>query len=568
MNRLGVQAAALIISLSLFLLSCEKDALGHGSGEKVTINFTVSNGDYDADQQITRSEKRRDLKAETVHTPLNDDYFLAATLTPEPEEELRDVAAFANNQKIYFAAYLGTGTTPVDAAFYTWDGSRFVPDDKQLKVEADGTTYHFVAYSFFGDPEEEPYVAGIEPFQDFVWGEKDQQIFTDETSRTVPILMKHKFSRVRVQVDASTIDAQVTAVSGVVIAGGKEATITPKTGTIASYGDAVTETLGNWTSENGGKARCSEYKVFCPQLTTVTLEEIDLEIDANPLQVTNKSVTFSQTLLANTSYTVIVSVMENRWAHSNIYWESSLNGGAGGLMFDKKRTNPSHADYQGVFFKWGSLVGISPVGSVDIDGKGDVVLYIPANITSRTWDATKTLNSTDTPWEEAGIKKVPYLISPASGGDASNYLYNLSTVATYTAFTGDICRYLGGDDWQMPNSRVDLAQTFSSGFVSGFPFEKGSDPSDASGKGLMGSTVGATYTAWGFAFFPASGDRNELGGVEGVGQWGEYFVGNMADIVNCFPRFKLEYSDTNIREGISSSSRASTIRCIKKLPTD
>jgi hypothetical protein len=377
--------------------------------------------------------------------------------------------------------------------------------------------------------------------------------------------MKHKFSRVRVQVDASTIDAQVTAVSGVVIAGGKEdVTIVAKTGLVDSYGNDATETFGSWTSENGGKARRSEYKMFCPQLTTVTLDEIDLEIDENPMVLEDRVITFTRTLSPNTSYTVMIDIRENRWAHSNIYWDDALNSGAGGLTFDKKRTNPYHADYQGVFFKWGSLVGISPVGDNTNAG-----LFIPDNIASRTWDATKNLGSMDTPWGSSGLENVPSLAGTSPGSEdfaifRVNYLYNLSNSTAYADFTGDVCRYIGGDDWRLPNMGGDLIYIYSAGFVSGIPFPVGTDPSDASGRGSMGSTTGATYSAWGSVFFPASGFRGGI--LENVGSQAYYFVGNEDNIAGHIPL--LNASSSGMYWVSHGDVMALSVRCIKKLPTD
>jgi hypothetical protein len=370
-------------------------------------------------------------------------------------------------------------------------------------------------------------------------------------------------------VDASTIDAQVTAVSGVVIAGGKEeVTIVAKTGLVDSYGGDATETFESWTSENGGKARRSEYKMFCPQLTTVTLDEIDLEIDEEPMVLEDRVITFTRTLLPNTSYTVMIDIRENRWAHSNIYWESSLNSGAGGLMFDKKRTNPSHADYQGVFFKWGSLVGISPVG--DNTNVANTALYIPDNINSRTWDGTKTLASTDTPWGSAGFNNVPYTVSPGEGNlaNATNYLYDLSSDETYAAFTGDICRYVGGDDWRMPTWGVDLAY-LKLPFISGPPFEVGNVPSDASGQGSIGISAGVTYTAWGSVFLPASGYRyGILGYLNSVGRTGWCFVGNKSTLENTSPGRSFSYAGVGCVYFTIEDPCAAPVRCIRKLPTD
>jgi hypothetical protein len=566
MNKLGVRAAMLVISLSPFLFSCEKEISTRGSGKKVDIIVSVNNSDYESDYSILRSQEKKKMEAETVHIPLNDNYFLAATLRAEPVEELRGEAEFAPNQKIRFMAF--DGATEVGSAIYTWNGSRFVPDDEPLGVESDNdVVYHFVAYSFFGDPTAEPddedVEEGILPAQDLVWGEKDQKIYDNEADRTVSIVMKHQFSRVQAMVDASTIeDAQVTGVSGVVIAGGKKADLTVRTGSVAASsatGADVTAALENWTSEDGGKARLSGYKVFYPSLTTITFATLDITIGEIPLaQLTNQSVTFAQTLLANTNYRVVLDVRENRWAHSNIYWDDALNSGAGGLTFDKKRTNPSHADYQGVFFKWGSLVGISPVGDNTNAG-----LFIPDNIASRTWDATKNLSSTNTPWGSAGLNDVPSLIGPGVGTvlDTENHLYNLSDDETYATFTGDICKYLGGDDWRLPTRGVDLVYFASTEFISGLPFETGNNPNDVSGQGSIGSAAGLTYTAYGSVFFPASGYQHG-----NVGSDGLYYVGNRAYTADQYPAFTFDQSSISWND--FGPSMALSVRCIKKLPTD
>jgi hypothetical protein len=444
MNKMGMKAAALIIGLPLFLLACEKDLAEQGSGKKVTINFTVANEGYGADQQIMKSADAKEAKPETVYIPLDNNYFIVVTLMPEPEEEIRATAAFVIGQKIRFAAY--NGASEVGSAIYTWDGSKFIPDDEPLGVEPDNDViYHFVAYSFFGDPMTEPDDEDVEeeilPAQDLVWGEQNQKIYNNETSRTVPILMQHKFSRVQVMVDASTIDdAKVTSVSGVVIAGGKKADLTVWTGGLAAssaVGADVTATMEAWASENNGKARLSGYKVFYPTLTTITFATIDLEIDGDPLPLTDKSVTFAQVLDENTSYRVVVDVRANRWAWSNIYWDDALNDGAGALTFDKTLVDLSHQYYQGVLFKWGSLVGVSPVGS-----KTDARIYIPDDISLKTWDGTKTLSSST--W--GNFESIPRTDTGSSPTYDENYLYGHYD---YGSYRGDICSYLTDGVWHM-----------------------------------------------------------------------------------------------------------------------
>jgi hypothetical protein len=549
MNRIGVKVVALVISLSLFLLACEKDIAKRGSGKKVTINFTVDRGDYGLDRQITRSEKRNDLKAETVYISLNDSCFLAATLMPEPTEDLRDSAPFAPGQKIRFVAY--DGATEEDSAIYTWDGGKFVPDEDPLGVESDnGVTYHFVAYSFFGDPEAEPDEEDVEaeilPAQDLVWGEKDQEIHNTFTGRTVPILMKHKFSRVRVQVDASTIwDATITDVEGVVIAGGKKADLTVRTGTLAAssaMGSDVTATLEEWVSIDDEKAILSDDVVFYPSLTKVTIESLDIEIEGVPYPtIENIELPFSNTLTANTSYTVVVDIRANRWAYSNIYWDGSLNSGTGGLTFDKKRTNPSHEDYQGVFFKWGSLTGISPVDLYY------PILYIPP-IHAENWISSLRIGGgSSLVWQY-----IPYNLYEA-----------IPSITPYNFYTGDICSYLD-NAWRIPDESDIFARVLIIG-----AYDTGSDPNDETGRGSMGSGgVAISFPLSGSVFLPASGRRDH--------SWGELSgVGN-----ECFywtreedrrwglsaATFGFTYYNSSYTRDILDQEYGLPVRCIRKLP--
>jgi hypothetical protein len=572
MNRKWIKAAALLVGLPLFLLSCEKDALRHGSGEKVTINFTVSNGDYGADQ-IMRSEKIKD--SETVSIPLNGNYFLSATLTPEPAEEttfdgsqLRDAADFALNQKIRFMAF--NGSVEVGSAIYTWNGTKFTPDDEPLGVEPDNEVlYHFVAYSFFGDPTTEPddedMEAGILPAQDLVWGEKDQKIYNNETSRTVPILMQHKFSRVQVKVDVSTIDdAKVTDVSGVVIAGGKKADLTVRTGSLAAStaaGSDVTATMEDWKSENNGKARLSGYKLFYPELTTITFATLDLEIDGAPLPLTNKSVTFTQTLDANTSYKVVVDVRKYGWAGSNIYWKEVSDSGdpkyPGYLTFDKVATltadNPlSSRYYQGVLFMWGSLIGVAPIDSYYI------FLFIPVN--GGSWDRTKSRDEAHSLWPGAGTWiNMPHLSGSASFDRSDNYVYNQG----FTDYTGDICNYID-EDWRLPNSaEFGALEDYSPFIVNGFN-------TDNASYGIASVRNGRMYNP-AAVFFPTPGSRlKDDGGSYGAyaaGVEGRYWSGSRGQTAGLpyILAFNSSYVGPNYQD---FDTAAYAVRCIHKLPTD
>jgi hypothetical protein len=197
---------------------------------------------------------------------------------------------------------------------------------------------------------------------------------------------------------------------------------------------------------------------------------------------------FDEPLLPNTSYTLVVDLREVPYARSNIYWDGSK------LTFD--RTNKGNEDFHGVLFKWGSLVGISPEEGHLVERVQYVPLYIPANISSRTWDDTKTIGtSAFGSW--AGIP----------GGTMSDDFSN---------HRGDICRYID-DDWRIP------LYTWGGLVEQGITFSSVSNPNDATGRGSAGS-AGFTDSKYGM-FFPASLYRNSDGVLSNPYLYAGYYMG-------------------------------------------
>jgi hypothetical protein len=384
--------------------------------------------------------------------------------------------------------------------------------------------------------------------------------------------MAHLLARVRVRIDASRIATDIEELVDVKIEGKKSAIFTLKTGALEEDADLpAMDVTDSMEEESAGVWVGDDYQLFYPfsnevdphVLVKVTIGSITMEIDGvSHAPFTGLSSRFTVSpyspLQAGRSYALVVELKENPWAHSNIYWTDADEGK---LTFDKKKTNPSHADYQGVFFKWGSLVGVSPVG----DSGSDVALYIP-NSGAGSWDKTKTLASMDTPW---GDMDLPYVTNSGITGD-ENYLYELSSdPATYAAYKGDICRYLGGDTWQMPNQDVFLYGLVQPnidytllGFISGLPFTAGNVPTDPSGQGSIGSTAGATYTAFGYVFLPASGYRN--GPSDTVGKIGAYWIGQRGYTTDTYAYQQFSNDGKGFQNWSESPhSKIRPVRCIR-----
>jgi hypothetical protein len=478
----------------------------------------------------------------------------------EEEGELREgeLRALKDGQKICLAVYTSGG--PPDATvIYTYSAltGKMTPTGNPLGVVPDGTTnYRFVAYSFYGDPTNPPYESAIDPIKDLVWGMEDKTVTDTESDRTVHITMKHLFARVRVRIDASAIADEITDFDDVMIEGKKEANLAyPWVGVLSAGSDlAAMDVTGSLAAVDDVTLE-SGYQVFYP-LTIITYPSPSAKVTIGSIELTIEGVlgrTFTDLstqffhyagLQAGKNYTLLVALKENRWAHSNIYWNDSE------LTFDKKRTNPSHADYQGIFFKWGSLVGISPT---DMDAR----LYIPDDIALKTWDDSKTLDSNDTPWASAGYNNIPFTVNPGSpAGDDENYLYDNSDFSNYK---GDICRYLGGDDWRIPNNLEFWNPMLP---AASYSFTAGSDPDEASGRGLMGG-AGITHNIYGSAFLPASGMVTSYG-VSFVGGVGRYWVGTRGGGADEYQGAGFGSGGGSINfSGTSPDPEGYSVRCIK-----
>ena len=141
------------------------------------------------------------------------------------------------------------------------------------------------------------------------------------------------------------------------------------------------------------------------------------------------------------------------WAGSNVYWVSDKTYPAGGyLTFDDKEVT-AHETYQGVYFMWGSLVAISPMGTNWIggmwNGNNGQVLYVP-NPDPATNDGWNPAINTE--WGH--IPRLGWSNSsfPNGGGDAIDLPSNESQSYLMEKHrpqgnVGDICKYITDMGW-------------------------------------------------------------------------------------------------------------------------
>jgi hypothetical protein len=248
---------------------------------------------------------------------------------------------------------------------------------------------------------------------------------------------------------------------------------------------------------------------------------------ADNVSFNNMPIVFKVALKGNGSYTLRVNVRTKAgWAGSNIYWDETWDNGNGRLTFAPAGIplNDPRQQYQGVYFKWGSLVGLSAAyeggSSVGDFWYAYNTAYVPNP--DGTWTPTKGLAWGVIPQcQEAG---------PAGAHADMDFFENYSD---YPNKIGDICRYLGAIYPDLAGYRMPTARELMMGVRKGteepplpsesqywqsldmFKWATSRDPAewpnltptitDPSGK----ATVEDGLIFYDYAFFPSSGGRED-----------------------------------------------------------
>ncbi|MDR1883258.1 MAG: FimB/Mfa2 family fimbrial subunit [Prevotella sp.] len=278
------------------------------------------------------------------------------------------------------------------------------------------------------------------------------------------------------------------------------------------------------------------------------------------------------------------------WAGSNIYWDATNSC----LTFDDTPdTNPTgdatgHEGYQGVFFKWGSLIGIDPMrgdaGATWTNSSSNTnKVYVPdASVPSGWRSVTAGASSTYYTWGN-----IPYADASIIGNEtlpARARLYEITTPANIANHRGDICRYLTetgkapgadkGTKWRIP-----VANEFS-GATADYPIKPSTN---TSWPDYTGTFAGNVYGTWivknasnvvvgrrktndviaGYQpFFSVGGDRFSNGVLQEIGVWCDYWS---ASPYNSSDAIDLACNSGNAYPADPSSREYSfPVRCVKE----
>ncbi|MDR1881970.1 MAG: hypothetical protein LBR26_04215, partial [Prevotella sp.] len=261
------------------------------------------------------------------------------------------------------------------------------------------------------------------------------------------------------------------------------------------------------------------------------------------------------------------------FAGSNIYWDATNQR----LTFDDVDVT-THKNYQGLYFKWGSLIGISPVGTWG----GATVLYSPDGINGMYRSTTATALGFST-WANIAVgDATDFSSSSIDGVDeyrTNGYVSFLNaTPANLIAYKGDICAYLSGRPgvpagyWRLPVSADFEPDTYPDAFTSPgqYTMELGGLGTWPASAGTSNKTDGTFEVANGYTlayggstvFFPASGHRfHSTGALDYLGVSG-FAWSSSADAAN---GRSLIFNGTSV-DPANSKYRANGFpaRCVKK----
>jgi hypothetical protein len=541
---------SLLGGLVFLLAGCENDGLLGGSGEKVTVNFSLGDIDYKGDETITRGYAER---TEIVKVPLGDDVFMFASLEADLEAPTRAVA-LEDGVKVRVIAYNETASTETSMEYTVVNGA--LTTSTAMTIET-GNNYIFVAYSYNStdSPTYPATTITMAPTEDLLWGTASKFITLSDNS--VHITMSHIFAQIKVKATTTTVVHQpvIKSLTGVTVTPGNQVTLTVKTGAIAK-GVVAAQTVSAWNNMNTTTVTSDPILVYTGTSNPIYVNINSVTIDGYLAFTGIPPVAFKSALTGGTSYTLVVNFQKTRFAKSNIYWkwndpEDESQGGY--MTFDT--TENGHQGYQGLVFKWGSLVGVTMNGS---HFEGNIPIFVPivkTPLSTSTWKATigKAMkNDTDFPtvtenWDWLDntdhVKEVPYMDERyvATTGGSGTYMIEeaVNRDTTYQGFRGDICQYLGKTQPALAGYRMPLKSEFEGDYALGLPgpWTTSVDPNhfpygytDGTADFLDGSKNGAGREGgWiilpsrGNVILPASGFRHRhYGSPFSEGYWGAF----------------------------------------------
>jgi uncharacterized protein (TIGR02145 family) len=256
------------------------------------------------------------------------------------------------------------------------------------------------------------------------------------------------------------------------------------------------------------------------------------------------------------------------WAGSNIYWDGTK------LTFDDV-DDDTNEQYQGLLFKWGSLIGISPVD----DWNDNTTLYLPVNgnyVQTTVGAAVTNGYITGNTCDDITVVGRDFGTQPIAGMTdyrLSGFLtYLNSNPANIAAYHGDICAYLASvgsapaGEWRMPTgAEFDPSSAYARVPSGSGDFTLGGASDQEDGTCSITNGYRLTYASSKTTYFPASGNRYmATGALYYFGTNGYYWSASPISSNNQ-GSWNLEFDGQGVNPSSATNRKeAYPVRCVKK----
>jgi hypothetical protein len=582
MIRSAVYLGLVLCSLVFVLSSCEREVSDAAPGEPVRLRFSAHEIGYGADENLTRSAGSRVL--ESVNVPLGDRWSVSADLVDDGVSPARAVEdGLVNGAKVVIVAYNKFGDY-LDHDIYSFNTSSQDLDNGEEGgiVVNTGAIYCFVALSYNSTtvtPHYDASIDAISPAYDLLWGRIDQISITSANQR-IDIGVSHRFMKVRLRTDVvGGSNPELSDLSASLLSN-YEADLTVSNGDITqgapvTYAFTATDDGSDLTGP--GKNLSSDYGLvytggdnpFYVKINSVTLS------DGSSKTFTDLVASFTKPLLSGRSYSLQITFKKGiAWAGSNIYWDGNK------LTFEPTGYSGPKSNYQGVFFQWGSLVGVSPAalpenGDFQVGTSGNPATGTPIYVYhGGIWQQTNVATAYDTGVGGFMWGAIPRM-APLGAND--NYLYENDDFANNQ---GDICKFIGlhggPTAYRMPIIAEFVPDPWGdwNSWDSGAPNDTpvagwtrtggGSWSTDNTDQAHPGGTKndftsGASHTG---RLFPAAGGRGVGGELWGIGSSGGYWSGSAGDSSDAY---RFSFASSGVGKSSSDDGREAgyPVRCVK-----
>jgi hypothetical protein len=288
------------------------------------------------------------------------------------------------------------------------------------------------------------------------------------------------------------------------------------------------------------------------------------------------------------------------WSRSNIYFQpddpTDPSCSVGSLTFSEN--DPSKSDYQGLYFKWGSLIGVA-AGAINDTFDEDTYLYIPDLTTGPSEGKyykvkVEEVNTSDVQAVKAFFDnaasgwtgtnsgndwgRIPYAddeFTSAQEDRNKSPLTDASDQTYYESYKGDICKFLSDKkenngsgltrNWVMPvsnNFGLEGDYTISNTW-------NNMVNSDATAPENGASVIPSAYYTYILASgetvtFPASGHRSHsIGSLGEVGRYGYYW--SSSSVSDASHAYSLYFSNTYVYSAYDDYYRTlgQSVRCVR-----